>query len=87
MLSVEKCHKTNFAFGVLLFYHYFLGILLFSVSQLCHCSERSRADKSSDLYHFLSNLCLQGQTTDDPNDRDYDRKGLEIPGEFGSKKP
>lgn len=27
MLSVEKCHKTNFGFGVLLFYHYFLCIL------------------------------------------------------------
>lgn len=28
MLSVEKCHKTNFGFGVLLFY-YFGGILYF----------------------------------------------------------
>ena len=29
MLSVEKCHKKNFGFGVLLFYHYFQCILLF----------------------------------------------------------
>ena len=56
MLSVEKCHKTNFAFGVLLFY-YFRGILYF----LC----------TFELVSLLSNLCLQGQTTDDPNDPDY----------------
>ena len=74
MLSVEKSHKTNLVLGyrysIIIFWVFYY--FLFRHPDI---AVKSRAYKFSGLHnfrvHLLSNLSLQGQRTDDPNDPDY----------------